>query len=466
MLNIIRDKEKHGYQDIYLSNICDNPNLKLIQSTQLNIKNGNIKNEKLDESTLKDTLMKLIKGNGSREEICPLRVTDFSVSSCDRFLQRVTLRSDTFQRFCKFFDINMSSDLVETVRKHDSPPTSSVQFTTIPVRTSTVEKESFYISFPNEENQCYEEIQRPGSLIRIRSPQKMGKSSLMRKIIQYAKQELDYRAIVLNLGSINQEIFNDSKTFMKWLCAKVGRAFNTTVKPEDIWDDGVCANDNSTEYFSYLLADNDRPIVLAIDNFDRVFSYPAIETDLCGLLRSWFEDLPVYQEWENLRQIIVYSREDYVPKNLNQSPLNVGLPIKLNGFTPLQVEELITQHGLNWSQSEIEKFINLAGGRPDLVKLTLADFQKGLLSWENFEQKTITVGGIYSESLKKHLNTLQASEQLKKAMTQIVQSDKAVRLSPHEIYKLDDMGLIALDGDLVKPRCDLYRQYFHKHLGE
>ena len=99
------------------------------------------------------------------------------------------------------------------------------------------------------------------------------------------------------------------------------------------WDDIFGANDNSTDYFeNYLLQEGTPPLVLAIDNFDRVFQYIDIETDFCGLLRGWHERSKTKKQWEKLRLIVVHSQESYAQKDINQSPFNVGQVIELTDF--------------------------------------------------------------------------------------------------------------------------------------
>ena len=143
----------------------------------------------------------------------------------------------------------------------------------------------FYVPSSYEER-CDEEVQKPGSLIRIKSPQNMGKSSLMARVLDHASQ-LGYRTVVIDLNQTNQKFFEDLDLFMQWFCASVGKPLGIRVKTDAYWDDIFGANDNSTDYFEcYLLKDDDPPLVLAIDNFDRIFAYTDIETDLCGLLRG------------------------------------------------------------------------------------------------------------------------------------------------------------------------------------
>ncbi len=317
----------------------------------------------------------------------------------------------------------------------------------------------FYITSPYEER-CYEEIQRPGSLIRIKSPHNMGKSSLMAKVLAQASQ-LGYRAVTIDLEQTNQKFFDDLDKFMQWFCASVGKPLGVRVKIEEYWDDIFGANDNSTDYFEkYLLEGNDRPLVLAIDNFDRIFKYADIETDLCGLLRGWHESSKIKKLWQKLRLIIVHSQESYAQRDINQSPFNVGLPIELGEFTPEQVQELVARHGLTWTEGELEQFMGLIGGHPYMVRSALYHIAAGYLSLAEFLRTAPTEAGIYSDYLRGHLKTLEDYPELGAAMKLVITSEAPVRLRSEESFKLDSMGLVVRVDNNVKPRCDLYRQYF------
>ncbi|GCA90979.1 MAG: AAA-like domain-containing protein [Microcystis sp. M53603_WE2] len=322
----------------------------------------------------------------------------------------------------------------------------------------------FYITSPYEER-CYEEIQRPGSLIRIKSPHNMGKSSLMAKVLAQASQ-LGYRAVTIDLEQTNQKFFDDLDKFMQWFCASVGKPLGVRVKIEEYWDDIFGANDNSTDYFEkYLLEGNDRPLVLAIDNFDRIFKYADIETDLCGLLRGWHESSKIKKLWQKLRLIIVHSQESYAQRDINQSPFNVGLPIELGEFTPEQVQELVARHGLTWTEGELEQFMGLIGGHPYMVRSALYHIAAGDLSLAEFLRTAPTEAGIYSDYLRGHLKTLEDYPELGAAMKLVITSEAPVRLRSEESFKLDSMGLVVRVDNNVKPRCDLYRQYFCDRLG-
>jgi hypothetical protein len=322
----------------------------------------------------------------------------------------------------------------------------------------------FYIHSVHE-NRCYREVQKPGSLIRIKSPCNMGKSSLMVRLLHQSEQ-LGYHAVTLDLRQANQKIFNDLDKFMQWFCASVGKSLGVRVKIEEYWDDIFGANDNSTEYFEkYLLEDAKKPLVIAIDNFDRVFEYPDIETDFCGLLRGWHENAKVKDLWNNLRLIIVHSQESYAQKDVNQSPFNVGWAIELDEFTPSQVQELITLHGLNWAEQEMGQLMSLIGGHPYLVRMALYHLAVGNISLVDFSTTAATEAGIYSDHLIRHLNILEKYPLLAAAMKTVVMSEVPVRLRSEEAFKLDGMGLVMRVENNVQSRCLLYRQYFRERLG-
>jgi AAA-like domain/CHAT domain len=321
----------------------------------------------------------------------------------------------------------------------------------------------FYIASPYEDR-CYEEVRKPGSLIRIKSPHKMGKSSLMARVLAQVEQ-LGDRTVMIDLEQTNQKVFDDLDKFMQWFCASVGKALAVRVKTEDYWDDIFGANDNSTDYFEkYLLTDEGPPLVLAIDNFDRVFKYPDIETDFCGLLRGWHERSKIKKQWEKLRLIVVHSQESYAQKDINQSPFNVGLPIELGEFTPTQVRELAVRHGLSWMEGEFAQLMRLIGGHPYMVRTALYYIASGDFSLAEFLKTAPTEAGVYSDLLRGHLKALEDCPELGTAMKKVADAEGSVSLRSEDAFKLDSMGLVVREENNVKPRCDLYRQYFQGRL--
>lgn len=320
----------------------------------------------------------------------------------------------------------------------------------------------FYIH-PAEESRCFEEIEKPGALIRIKSPKGMGKSSLMARLLAHAAGK-GYRSVALNLEEANQKFFEDPDRFMQWFCAAVGKGLGLRIKTEEYWDDIFGANDNSRDYFeTYLLKSDSAPLVLAIDNFDRVFAHGAIETDFCGLLRSWHELARSNGLWEQFRLIIAHAQESYLQKDINQSPFNVGLPVELGEFSAKQVRELVQLHGLSLEDGQVDQLIALVGGHPYLIRTALYQLANGL-SFEEYLRTAATDAGLYGNHLLGLLKALEDHPELATALRKVMATDEPVMLRSEEAFKLDSLGLAVREENKVKPRCRLYQNYFLQRL--
>jgi len=320
----------------------------------------------------------------------------------------------------------------------------------------------FYIH-PVEELRCCEEIEQPGALIRIKSPKGMGKSSLMARLLAHAASK-GYRTVPLNLEEVNQRFFDDPDCFMKWFCSAVGKGLGLRLKTEVYWDDIFGANDNSRDYFEkYLLKNDSPPLVLAIDNFDRVFAHAAIETDFCGLLRSWHELARNNVLWEKFRLIIVHAQESYLQKDINQSPFNVGLPVDLGEFSAEQVWELVQRHGLMLKEEQVDKLIELVGGHPYLIRTALYQLANGL-SFNDFLHTAASDAGLYGNHLLALLKAMEDHPDLGSALHKVMASEMPVMLRSEEAFKLDSLGMVVREENKVRPRCRLYQNYFLQRL--
>jgi AAA-like domain/CHAT domain len=323
----------------------------------------------------------------------------------------------------------------------------------------------FYIVRSRLEQHCYEEILKPGMLIRIKSPDKMGKSFMMSRVLDYVEQN-GYRTAIIDLREANQEIFANINLFLKWLCAMVGDRLNIDCDPEGNWKKFLGANPNCTKFFeNYFLSPTDRPLVIAFDNFDCIFDHANIETDFCGLLRGWFEKVNTNKVWGNLRQIIVYSQESYAIKDINQSPFNVGLSVELGELDAAELLALATAHKLSWTNQEIEKLMDSIGGHPYLMQLAFEQIIHQKILLNELLRTAPTEEGIYGDYLNERLQCLEGNS-LVDAMWKVVDSNNPVRLGSKETFKLDSMGLIKRQGNDVGPRCNLYRLYFKDRLRE
>lgn len=324
---------------------------------------------------------------------------------------------------------------------------------------------AFYIERQPIDNNAYEEIKKPGSLIRIKAPRQMGKTSLMARILHFSTQQ-GYRTVHFNFDLADAKVFTDLDKFLRWFCAMVGRRLRLANCLDDYWDEIFGSKDNCTAYFEeYLLAEIESPLVLALDEVHRVFEYPEIAVDFLGLLRSWHEEAKNSRTtWKKLRLVVVHSTEVYVKMPLTQSPFNVGLAIELPELNAKQINDLAVRHGLSWTGEQIEQLMALVGGHPYLVRLAFYHLAKQKITWETLLQTAATEAGIYGDHLRRNLWMLQQHPELATSFAEVVSSTQPVCLESSSLFKLQSLGLVHLQGNEVTPRCDLYRQYFQERL--
>lgn len=323
---------------------------------------------------------------------------------------------------------------------------------------------AFYVERPGIDNRCYDAIAKPGALIRIKAPRQMGKTSLMARILHRASQQ-GYATVPLSFQLADSKIFTDLDQFLRWFCVIVALELQLPDRLGDYWHEIFGSKVNCKSYFErYLLANATTPLVLGLDEVDRVFQYPELAADFLGLLRAWHEDAKNREVWRKLRLIVVHSTEVYIPMDINQSPFNVGLPIDLPEFHAEQVQELAGRHGLNWGTMEVEQLMTMVGGHPYLVRLALYHISRQEMTFNQLLANAPTDTGLYNDHLRRNLWNLSQHPKLATALKKVVTADSPVQLESIQAFKLYSMGLVQLQGNEVTPRCDLYRQYFSGRL--
>nr|WP_081431326.1 AAA-like domain-containing protein [Moorena bouillonii] len=323
----------------------------------------------------------------------------------------------------------------------------------------------FYIERDGIESLGYKTVVKPAALIRIKAPKLMGKTSLIMKLLDHAASE-NAQTVYLSLNSVNKSILTNLELFLRSLCLQVSRELKLANQLDNYWDTEIFgSNDNCTLYFEeYLLPQINCPLVLGLDDIDRLFSYREVIEDFLGMLRSWHEKGKIADIWRQLRLVVAHSTEVYIPLDINQSPFNAGVPLELTEFDPIQVKSLACFHGLNWNNSEVEKLMKMVCGHPYLVRLGIYEIACGKITLEELLQAAATEAGIYSNHLRRHLQALRQAPELAKALQQVVTSWEPVELDSLQIYKLHSMGLVEQQGNRVVPRCHLYREYFSRVL--
>ena len=284
----------------------------------------------------------------------------------------------------------------------------------------------FYIERPEVEIKCYESIVQPGALIRIKAPRKMGKTSLMSRILHHAKEQ-GYCTAFLNLWS--KENLTDLNTFLQGFCAILSEELGLEEQIDKYWSKRLSSQINCTNYFKkYLLKALEIPLILGLDDIDEIFPYTEIAQEFFALLRAWHENGKNEEIWQKLRLVIAHSQEVYVSLKVNQSPFNVGLSIEIGEFNGTQIKELIQRHGLNWSEAEIGELKGMIDGHPYLLRTALYQIAKGNLTLEQFLKVAPTDEGLFGDFLYHYLLLLEDDKFLKTSIQQVIKSEVPVKL--------------------------------------
>ncbi|MBD2182352.1 AAA-like domain-containing protein [Aerosakkonema funiforme] len=320
----------------------------------------------------------------------------------------------------------------------------------------------FYIERPPTEALVYTEISKPGSLIRIRAPRKMGKSSLMLRLLNQAAT-LGYCTATIDFQQAETAIFESSDKFLRWMCSNLARQLKLAPSLDEYWDEGMGSKVSCTIYLEgYLLGQINAPLVLALNEVNRLFEYPDIAQDFFSLLRFWHEQARTVEVWQQLRLVLVHSTEIYASLSINQSPFNVGLTLKLQEFTDEQAQDLSQRFQLNLSKNQIQQLTKMVGGHPYLVHMAFYNLccYKGTL--EKLLQEAPTYTGIYSDHLRNLWLTVEKQSELAAALQEVIETEASIELEPLISYQLERLGLIKLEGNNCIVSCDLYRLYFRQ----
>ncbi len=324
----------------------------------------------------------------------------------------------------------------------------------------------FYIERPPIESDAYTELLKPGSLIRIKAPRHMGKSSLMLRLIHQAQTQ-EYAVVTIDFKLVDRQTFFSLNNFLRWFCVNVARQLSLESHLDDYWDEDIGSKVSALIYFeSYLLEQINSPLVLILNELDYIFQHQQIAQDFLLLLRNWHEQGKQTLIWQKVRLILFHSTEVYIPLNINQSPFNVGLSLKLPEFTVEQVTELVRRYELDWCDSQaVENLMYWVGGQPYLIHQALYYIYQQKISLTELLDNSTNGKCIYSGYLRNLLNILLQDAELSQAYNQVVNSPNSnINLSANLVYKLDSLGLIKLNGYNYQPFCELYRLFFQKNL--
>ncbi|MDJ0729951.1 MAG: AAA-like domain-containing protein [Crocosphaera sp.] len=340
---------------------------------------------------------------------------------------------------------------------------------TILVPTNERVNINYYVENPSLEKTAKQEILKPGCLLRIKGSPKMGKTTLLSRLINYGKKQ-GLRGISLSMSLGEKEDFSSLDKFLQFFCVSVAQMLGLQDKFKQYqWKEHPGNSKlKATGFFEqYVLSDNEPPLILGLDELDKLFEpeYVEVAEGFLSMLRSWHETAKINPTWQKLRLALAYIG-DYTGLDINQSPFNTGIHLELKQFNDAQIEELAKQYKLKLEPNDIDKLKALIGSHPYLINLTCQHLSTKAENLDEIIKKASTKSGIYSEFLRQQFSVLRRDEnkELYKKFQEIIEKPEEATLNFDEITKLEDLGFIRRKNEKIEPRCNLYRLYFEENL--
>jgi hypothetical protein len=333
---------------------------------------------------------------------------------------------------------------------------------------SPMEVDSHFYIKPSLEERCFEKIWEPGALIRLRSPQQMGKTSLLHRILNNA-QEKDCSTVFIN---VRQHLDASCQSNLTEFWGGFGQQVVESLALEEKAERALPKTKREcTNYFQgYILPQSSNPLLLVLDEADQLFEYPEIAKEFFPLLRGWhnFSKTPGMEIWKRMRLIIAHSTDDYSLLDRQSSPFdNVGFVGRLLPFNIQQVQELAKRYELHeLKTAEIDRLMSMVGGHPYLIQQALYCLKQENLPLDELLESAPTLTGIYRSHLQNLSDKLQPlvtdrpEVNLYDALQQVIISDGNVQLTQKQTFKLEGLGLVQLVGNQVRISCELYRRFF------
>jgi len=305
-----------------------------------------------------------------------------------------------------------------------------------------------------------------GATILIKGPRQVGKTSLAARA-RAAAERNGQRTCYIDFQLIDESRLRDSGTLLKYLASRIAKEFQTDLKPKDVWDEMLGDADSLTDFIQQgVLANTDpkTPVLVCLDEVDNVFGQ-SYRDSFFGTLRGWHNRRATHPVWNRFNLLIVHSTEPALfIRDLNQSPFNVGIPLRLGDFNRDEILWLnARQNSPLRGAEDVERLIELVGGHPYLVRQAIYTMSTSKTQIGHLEKIAADDAGPFGDHLRRHLWVLRHNDRLSKALKQAINGNGCD--DEDDFQRLRAAGLIT--GDSRKRagiRCKLYATYMKDRL--
>jgi hypothetical protein len=308
-------------------------------------------------------------------------------------------------------------------------------------------------------------LKRGDSIIRIKGARQMGKTSLLSRGLQHAREQ-EVVTVVTDFQQLNSVHLDSIDSLLRTLGAWLLRQVPLDLSLDDCWDSLQGASWNLRDLILAVLARISQPLVWCMDEVDRLFTC-AFRNEVFGLFRSWHNDRALNPSlpWHRLTLAMSYATEAHLfLADLNQSPFNVGTRVSLQDFSPDEVADLNARYGAPLQTAgELAEYCDLLGGHPFLTHRGLYEMAATGISLPDLCRSAGHEDGPFGDHLRRLLMLLARDTDLSTTVQAMLAGRAAP--SPDHYTRLWSGGVIAGNSaGAARMRCRLYALYLGRYL--
>ena len=305
------------------------------------------------------------------------------------------------------------------------------------------------------------QLTRQGTTTTIQAGRQTGKTSLLMHAI-HTSQDQSRQVIYIDFQLIDAASLHDLGGLLRFLSEIIAEQLDLDLALVDgYWQETRNPANTFNRFLQReVLQPCDSQILLAIDEADLLLD-SEYKKHFFALLRAWDSRRAFDQNWRKLNLVMVISTHPYLLiDDVNLSPFNVGLTIRLTDFDSSQVADLNQRHGSPLKTGQVADLMALVGGHPYLVRQAYYTLASEGMSLPELLAVASSPEGPFGKHLLFYAHSLKKSPSLLAAFRQVLRESKA----PDEslLERLAAVGLIQRQNGAWKPRCGLYADFFSR----
>ncbi|MFN0067386.1 MAG: serine/threonine-protein kinase [Limisphaerales bacterium] len=305
-------------------------------------------------------------------------------------------------------------------------------------------------------------LARRDGIVRITGARQMGKTSLLARGLQQARQR-GWRVVMTDLQKANVASLQSLDAFYAFLGESVADQLDLEKLPRDLWDERRSANANFERWFRReVLGDASKPFLWELDEVDRLFGC-AFGPEVFGLFRSWYNDRALNGgAWDQFTLSIAYANEVrlFIPDE-RQSPFNVGTLIELADFTPAESEEMNRRYGGPLKTPEERARLHaLLAGQPFLTRCALNEMVASGAELAVIEAAADREDGLFAEHLRRLEHIVSRHPELPAVVRAALEGRPCG--DARAFHRLRAVGVVVGAPEAPRMRCELYARHFRR----